>query len=150
MKVHFLQGPNRPLSTLVVDDDYRWRNLLAMDVEMHLGNRPVLAANGREALEIMAEQPIDVVVSDLFMPQMDGFQFLQRAHDEFPRTKVILLSANFEAFPVTPQELVEQGALAAISKGEISPTLGNVLRLLQETDQDKAAHNLSRATRNLD
>ena len=132
MNLHFLQGPNRPLSTLVVDDNHEWRRLVAENVELHLGSRPLVAANGQVALEIMAECPIDLVLSDLFMPEMDGFQFLQQAQELFPRTKVILLSADFGAFPVPPQQLIDRGALAAISKAEIASTLANVLRFMQE------------------
>jgi two-component system, response regulator YesN len=132
MNTQFLQGSKRPLETLVVDDNFRWRQLVAMYVESHLGIRPVVAVNGQEALEIMAERPIDVVVSDLCMPEMNGFQFLQCAHDRFPRTKVILMSADFGVFPITPQQMIEHGALATISKAEIASALGCVLRFLQE------------------
>jgi two-component system capsular synthesis sensor histidine kinase RcsC len=132
MNVHFLQGPNRSLSTLVVDDNHEWRRLVAENVELHVGSRPYLAANGQEALEIMAERPIDLVLSDLFMPEMDGFKFLQEAQKLYPRTKVILLSADFGAFPISAQQLIERGALAAISKAEIGSTLARVLRVMQE------------------
>jgi len=132
MNVHYLQGPNRPLSTLVVDDNHEWRRLVAESVELHLGSRPYLAADGQVALEIMAERPIDLVLSDLFMPVMDGFQFLQEAQKLYPRTRVILLSADFGAFPIPPQQLIERGALAVISKAEIGSTLANVLRVMQE------------------
>jgi len=137
MNLHFLQGPSRPLSTLVVDDNHEWRRLVAENVELHLGSRPLVAANGQVALEIMAECPIDLVLSDLFMPGMDGFQFLQQAQELFPRTKVILLSADFGAFPVPPQQLIDRGALAAISKAEIASTLANVLRFMQEDFHQK-------------
>lgn len=121
----------RPLETLVVDDDYRWRYLVASNLQS-LGMEPILAARGVEALEIMAERPFDLVIADLLMPGMDGSQFLTKARRLFPRTQVILLSADFDAFPVSPEKLVQQGALAAIPKTEICSTLVRMLRLLQE------------------
>jgi len=132
MNSSFAPWPNRSLRTLVLDDDRRWRELVAFNVEMQLGIPPVLASNGRDALEILDESPIDLVVSDLIMPEMDGLQFMKRARLRYPRTKIILLSADFDAFPVPPRRLIELGAIAAISKADIAPTLGNLLRILQE------------------
>ena len=132
MNSSFAPWPNRSLRTLVLDDDRRWRELVAFNVEMQLGIPPVLASNGKDALEILDESPIDLVISDLIMPEMDGLQFMKKARLRYPRTKVILLSADFDAFPVPPQRLIELGAIAAISKADIAPTLGNLLRILQE------------------
>jgi len=132
MNSSFAPWPNRSLRTLVLDDDRRWRELVAFNVEMQLGIPPVLASNGKDALEILDESPIDLVVSDLIMPEMAGLQFMKRARLRYPRTKIILLSADFDAFPVPPRRLIELGAIAAISKADIAPTLGNLLRILQE------------------
>lgn len=132
MNSSFAPWPNRTLRTLVLDDDRRWRELVAFNVEMQLGIPPALASNGKDALEILDESPIDLVVSDLIMPEMDGLQFMKRARLRYPRTKIILLSADFDAFPVPPRRLIELGAIAAISKADIAPTLGNLLRILQE------------------
>ena len=95
-------------------------------------SRLLLASNGRDALEILDESPMDLVISDLIMPEMDGLQFMKRARLKYPRTKVILLSADFDAFPVPPRRLIELGAIAVISKADIAPTLGNLLGILQE------------------
>jgi len=137
MKSPFASGLTRPLEALVLDDDYRWRYLVASHLESHLGTEPILASRGVEALEILAIRPIDVVICDLLMPEMDGLQFLQKAHEEFPRTKIIVLSADFGTFPITPELLIEQGALAVIPKTEISRTLIPLLRLLQEVPETR-------------
>src|SRR4030095_2993020 len=121
------------LEILVLDDDLKWRQLIAFNVDLHLGISPVLATNGKEALKIMAERDFDVVLSDLFMPEMDGFEFLQRARALFPRTKVIVLSGDFLAFPVSPERLIQHGAFATVSKAEISTTLQDLLRDLLDT-----------------
>ena len=122
-----------PLEILVLDDDLKWRQLIAFNVELHLGISPVLASNGKEALKIMAQRHFDVVLSDLFLPEMDGFEFLQRARVLFPRTRVIMLSEDFLAFPVSTERLIQHGALATVPKAEISTTLRDLLRDLLET-----------------
>jgi len=122
----------RPLETLVLDDDRNWRNIVSFNVEMHLGTSPLLAATGEEALRLMEECPVDVVIVDLFMPKMNGFDFMKRVRKQFPRTKVILVAGDFRSFALTPQTLVDHGALAAIPKTEISSTLVDVLCHLQD------------------
>ena len=60
---------------LVIDDDDDIRAVLAMVLD-EAGFRVVTAANGREALEHLREDPQpDVILLDLMMPEMDGYQF---------------------------------------------------------------------------
>ena len=55
-----------------------------------------LAINGRDAMEQLARQPADIVISDLFMPEMDGFQLISsiRNHPSLMETPIIILSAR--------------------------------------------------------
>ncbi len=61
---------------LVVDDNKVNRLLLARNVEL-LGHRAASAANGRIALDMMRSEPFDLVLLDIAMPEMDGFQVLE-------------------------------------------------------------------------
>jgi CheY-like chemotaxis protein len=140
MTLAFSRDLARPLETLVLDDDYRWRYLVASTVENHLGTETQLAARGPEALDILSRRPIDVVICDLLMPGMDALQFLEQARNEFPRTKVIVLSAEFDAFPIARETLLKQGAFAAIPKTEIATTLIPLLRFLQDLPDMQMLH----------
>jgi DNA-binding response OmpR family regulator len=55
-----------------------------------------LAINGRDAMEQLARHPADIVISDLFMPEMDGFQLISsiRNHPSLMETPIIILSAR--------------------------------------------------------
>jgi two-component system NtrC family sensor kinase len=63
--------PSRSLAILVVDDDAAVADLIR-DALTLAGHRVATAANGRRALERLAESRFDVVLSDLRMPEMDG------------------------------------------------------------------------------
>ena len=118
------------LNVLVLDDNHQWRYILKFILELELGLTPVLASSGKNALEVLEAVPMDVVISDLGMPEMDGLQFMKRVHTRFPNTKVIIISGDFqEQFPL-PKELVDNGAFAVIPKIEISSRLVNVLRTI--------------------
>jgi DNA-binding NarL/FixJ family response regulator len=107
------------------------RNLLAGVIETDTGITPIVASSATEALELLKEHAVDVVVSDLFMPGVDGFQFLLQVRERFPLTKVILVSNDFGAFWVTPRRLIAEGALAVIPKSEATSTLIDLLRSVQ-------------------
>jgi len=120
----------KSLNILVLDDNQQWRYILKFILELELGVTPTLASSGKNALEVLEVLPIDVVISDLSMPEMDGFQFLKRVRTRFSNTRVIIISGDFdEKFP-SPDQLKEHGAFAVIPKIEISSKLVNVLRTI--------------------
>jgi CheY-like chemotaxis protein len=118
------------LNILVLDDNQQWRYILKFILELELGVTPTLASSGKNALEVLEVLPIDVVISDLNMPEMDGFEFLKRVHARFPDTKVIIISGDFDHKLPAPDQLMEHGAFAVVPKIEISSKLVNVLRTI--------------------
>ncbi|MFY7905493.1 MAG: response regulator, partial [Burkholderiaceae bacterium] len=84
----------RALSVLVVDDDVTNRSLLGKLVE-RLGFQVELAPNGQEALAALSAQPADMVLLDLLMPGLDGFEVARRirAMPGLARTPIIVISA---------------------------------------------------------
>jgi PAS domain S-box-containing protein len=73
---HARQEPRRSLSFLVAEDNAVNQKLIARLLERR-GHRVVLAQNGREALEALEKQPFDIVLMDVQMPEMDGFEATQ-------------------------------------------------------------------------
>ena len=88
---------DQPLKVLIVDDEATQRNGLAAMVSAW-GMAPSTAADGQEALDKLAESPADVVVTDLNMPGMDGFEFLRRMREsgEMPPTIVVTAYGSVE------------------------------------------------------
>jgi CheY-like chemotaxis protein len=79
---------------LVVDDDRDTRELLREALENE-GFTVVVAANGFEAMTKLEERPPRLVLLDLMMPVLDGWQLLERMreHPELQRVPVCVLSA---------------------------------------------------------
>jgi adenylate cyclase len=81
-------------NVLVVDDDSVNRLLLARSLERE-GHRPTTAEDGNRALELLRAQSFDVVLLDVLMPEVDGFEVLaqMQADSELRRIPVIMISA---------------------------------------------------------
>jgi adenylate cyclase len=94
---------------LVVDDDPLNRMLLARSLEQE-GHRVGSSANGQEALEILREDPFDVVLLDIVMPELDGVSVLERLKRDvvLQHVPVIMISAVDELDTVV--RCIEMGA----------------------------------------
>ena len=78
---------------LVVDDEKNIREGLARSLEMD-GYEVLLAENGLSAIAIMEEKEIDLVISDLKMPAMNGEELLRRVVTDWPTVSVIILTGH--------------------------------------------------------
>jgi DNA-binding NtrC family response regulator len=77
---------------LVVDDDEQERSTLSAMISA-LGYTAETARDGEEALERLGSTPVDVIVTDLMMPRMDGFQLLQALLGRGDLTPAIVLTS---------------------------------------------------------
>jgi two-component system, NtrC family, response regulator AtoC len=78
---------------LVVDDDFSIRTLLRT-LLTRAGHIVIEAEDGQAAIDQLATQSVDVVVTDLMMPRADGFEVLRRSRELQPKTPVIMLTAE--------------------------------------------------------
>jgi two-component system response regulator (stage 0 sporulation protein F) len=76
---------------LIVDDDEGVRDMLA-DFFGVLGYDPILACNGREALQLLEQNDVVLVLSDIKMPVMDGIEMLKRIKKRWGDLDVILIT----------------------------------------------------------
>jgi len=82
------------LSILIVDDEEPIRDLLGWLLEDH-GHTIYPAADGYKALALLrAEKPVDIVLSDINMPGMDGVTLCRVIEAEFPNLPVLLISGR--------------------------------------------------------
>jgi len=76
---------------LIIDDEEIIRVLLRSALE-EAGYEVTEAANGREGLELYRHRPMDLVITDIVMPEMNGLDMLLELTREFLHTKVIAIS----------------------------------------------------------
>jgi DNA-binding NtrC family response regulator len=82
---------NRESFVLVVDDD----NTLLKFFKIHLNkffSRVIVVKNAKEAIDMLREKEIDLVLSDIRMPRMDGLQLMKRIRRHDPTIPVLLVS----------------------------------------------------------
>ena len=109
-----------PIRVVVADDVDDLRFLLRLEFEAN-GDFEVVgeAATGSQALKVVAEQRPDVLVLDLDMPNMTGFEALPFLRAQNPDTVVVVYSAFIIPGAVV-EELLRQGAAAVVPK-DITP-----------------------------
>ncbi len=78
---------------LIVDDEVNIRRVLAAMLKRE-GYEATTAADGEQALAVLAKTPVDVVVTDLVMPRMGGMDLLRRVSADFPDVPVIVITAH--------------------------------------------------------
>ena len=78
---------------LVVDDELEIRSLIVEYLQHIEGYTVFEAPNAREALELLVRQPVDLVLSDINMPGMKGFELLREIRINYPDTKRVLITA---------------------------------------------------------
>ena len=126
---------------LIVDDERGFRETLARRLDKR-GAVVNLAAGGNEALASLSREPVDVVLLDVRMPDMNGLDVLQHIRQEHPDTEVILITGN-----VSTQEGVagiKAGAFDYLTKPiEIEHLISKIRqafdKLLRAQEQDREA-----------
>ena len=99
---------NQSATLLLVDDEVNVLKSLMRLLHAH-NYRLLMAASGTEALALMAREPVDLVISDMRMPVMDGAEFLKQVRVGHPETARILLTGYAS----------RQATESAIHEGEI-------------------------------
>ncbi|MBK7857556.1 MAG: response regulator [Archangiaceae bacterium] len=101
-------APQPKRTVLVVDDEPGIRSVMKRLLGRY-GYEVFVAAGGEEGLTLLREHPVQLVISDIDMPQMNGLQFLTLVHDRHPRVCRILLTGRADL----------DSAKKAINEGEV-------------------------------
>ncbi len=78
---------------LLVDDDDAFRAMLRLTL-MKLGHVVREACHGREALELYAKEPADLVLTDIVMPEQEGLETIYTLRHTYPNSKIVAMSGG--------------------------------------------------------
>lgn len=94
---------------LIVDDEMIERKGIRMLLSwMNIRENILEASNGEEALEVFEKEKIDVLLTDINMPFMDGIELLSRIHEEYPGTETVIFSGYDNYFEQVNSEQIEK------------------------------------------
>jgi len=78
---------------LVIDDDVLVLDMLYESLTRE-GYDVLRASNGEEGLKLYREEPVDLIITDLFMPEKEGIETIIELRQDFPDVKIIAISGG--------------------------------------------------------
>ncbi|WP_162053159.1 response regulator transcription factor [Pontibacter pamirensis] len=115
---------------LVLTDDHKIiregiRALLTQDNSIEVAGE---AASGRELLELLVHTPVDIVLLDISMPDLDGFETMKLLHENFPDVKVLVLTMLDDERYV--YQMLEIGAAGYLLKDTSTKEMQAAIKLI--------------------
>ena len=124
---------------LIVDDEELIRMSLSVMIAS-MGFHCIVASDGLQAAEILKRTPCDLVLSDIFMPNIDGLELLKYIRENYPGTDVIIATGYSER--ASYADVIKAGAIDFIKKpieeAELEAKLARAMRerkLVRELEQ---------------
>ena len=111
-------------SILVVEDDETLRNLLRRILE-RMGFTVATAINGNDGIERFSAQPVDLVLTDMMMPVIDGVGLIRALRSKWPDVRIIAISGV--EYPCL-RMAIGCGAKATLLKPVQADKLGETIR----------------------
>ncbi len=90
------------MSRILLVDDHEPVCLSLQTMIRGMGHDTLMATTGRQALALHQQTPVDVLVTDIFMPDMDGYELIQKFRRDYPEVKVVAMSGGIPRAPGGP------------------------------------------------
>ena len=126
---------------LLVDDEILVRDAIRKRIDWE-GLGYELAGdcqNGKEAIEFVKEHPVDVVLTDICMPYVDGMELSHFLHDNYPEILIVIFSGfgEFEYAKKAIQYNVSEYLLKPVTAVELSEVLSNMRKKLESARKEE-------------
>ena len=118
-----MNNPRRKKTVIIADDNKDVREVLRTQLQM-LGYRVLEAADGQEAVELVQSEVPNLILMDLSMPRVDGFEATRRIRQNTPKSEVIIIALTCLGGLQVKQRAIAAGcddyALKPIGLAELS------------------------------
>ena len=125
---------------LIVDDEMIERKGIRMLLSrMNIRENILEASNGEEALEVFEKEKIDVLLTDINMPFMDGIELLSRIHEEYPGTETVIFS-GYDEFSYAKKAIsygVSAYILKPVNPEEFEKVVGEINEKLAKSEREE-------------
>jgi CheY-like chemotaxis protein len=118
-----------PRKILIAEDNADTREALRLSLEAE-GYAVRVAGNGDEALRLQMAEAAELLVTDIFMPDRDGFETLVAFRKNFPRTRIVVMSGGAAKVRTSYLESAQMVGADATLRKPFSPP--DLLRLIAE------------------
>jgi CheY-like chemotaxis protein len=119
---------------LFVDDDRILRNLVRRKFQVYSeAFTTCLAADGVEAVQILKENPVSIVITDLQMPNMDGLSLLAHLSEKYPEIPVVVLT-RFST-PESKKRVMDTGATFIEKPFVVEELADKIIKTLQKENE---------------
>jgi signal transduction histidine kinase/CheY-like chemotaxis protein len=115
------------LKIMVIDDKWENRSVLS-NLLSPLGFEIIEACNGAEALEILMQNVPDLILTDLVMPVLDGFEFTRKVRNETEHKDLPIIAVSASVFDLHQQDSIDAGCNAFLAKPIQADTLLQTLQ----------------------
>jgi CheY-like chemotaxis protein len=122
-------------SVLIVDDNPDMASAMR-DILVFEGFETFVVSSGAKALQILHDHPVDILLTDVIMPEMDGVELYHRTRQAYPKLITILMTAY------AADELIQQGMAEGIKTVLTKPLDIDFLVLLLSTYRKRKAAGL--------
>lgn len=101
---------------LVIDDDDSVRSTVGKHLT-RAGHEVVEASDGKKAMQLLEQTPVDLIIADMYMPEMDGIEFTSRLGQQAPGAKIIAISGGGHMDKEDVLEMAQRlGAVRTLAK----------------------------------
>ena len=125
---------------LIVDDEMIERKGIRMLLSrMNIRENILEASNGEEALEVFEKEKIDVLLTDINMPFMDGIELLSRIHEAYPGTETVIFS-GYDEFSYAKKAIsygVSAYILKPVNPEEFEKVVGEINEKLAKSEREE-------------
>lgn len=129
------------MRVLIVDDEYYSRKSLIKMISQYSAGIEVVgeACNGKEVLDMMEELDVDIILTDVRMPIVNGIELSKSIYERYPAIEVIIISgyADFTYAQQAIQYNVRDYLLKPVKKSELFKVLERARTEVQEKKDDK-------------